>query len=52
VNHKQEEDDLLVTTKADLADNHADSGVRLYGWFNGGNTIEYFRTADGWFFQF
>ena len=36
-----------ITSKNDINDNVlGDSGVLLLGWFTGGNTIEFFVTAD------
>lgn len=40
-------DDLYITSQADVNDNgKGDSGVLLLGWYNGGNTLEFFFTAD------
>jgi hypothetical protein len=40
-------DDLYLTSMDDIHDNGlGDSGVLLLGWFTGGNTIEFFVTAD------
>ncbi|MEV4782874.1 hypothetical protein [Burkholderia sp. LMU1-1-1.1] len=40
-------DDLYITSLSDVNDNGTgDSGVMLLGWFTGGNTIEFFVTAD------
>lgn len=40
-------DDLSITSHADVNDNEkGDSGPLLLGWYNVGNTIEFFVTAD------
>lgn len=44
-------DSLYVTSEADIADGFINSGVYIEGWYDGGNTIEWFATADGTHFR-